>query len=932
MSVKTTQRNDTMTTYRLMSQSRAIDKSLFERFLREYEKTCRRRDVFDSGNRILYRGNDIDDTVIVNFNRRYFHEQIYQALESDPLSTLYSIAWTLCMTCFSTLNDDKKSQTTRDSEYIKTWFPFILLHRMLVRCAKIIDEISPRSNGTTNSREQTVHGNNNDARDESGSASETRHRDSSPYYDVLFTTDELRVADDRYYESYSELINATTSEERSSIYERDCDAYLNSRLFERLMTNTPYGLYESFRKGKLASSNSGERRSDDEIWLRYVNRVNDVRDKRRFVHAFKRYQSHETLRSNVERILRERWSILRRENTHHDKRNNVPIVRLNSWLFGMSCYNEEIFFDAPTASSTRDGKYALLWVMQKSSLVWFLLHSMFALNEIMDGAMTEDVVWFVANGLERFIDCGMCKAHWQTKGQPRWRDVERKIERSGDTSIGAAAANSGFRRGVDETGGGGGGNVNVTSLPILATWNALVRDIDLLLLQTHNDVHTDIDTSLCLTQAALYALRKDYVNLALLIAFCVSGCENPRSKLRRTRSYQIKDTTTRGSISTKIKDQTTTTTTTTTTNTLRMSENNDEIKTNNYDRAISSDDFYKSSSSVRDNALSRFDSGGNTGTAEASGRVVAVTTRYRDARNLDAGNDGAAVAIERNESSVGSGDRRTSANCEEKKGLKYFSSQSNTRIDDIDSSEVVGSSDIPVRATIDVKEEGNDDYCADASHVGDNIVKNLINRNDDSVVDDDSGFDVVNSGDDIAKSHVASRVSGDGSGSGSSDDCIGGGGFVDVVSGGGSSSSSSSSNGSGGGGGSGRVGCSSHIADFAVIERQSLRDFLHSCKVFASETKRRDTCTRPMEIWLSELLSPSSTSSLSVASSSSSSLSSYFAPPLAARSSSAAAALPMDNCESPSNGIACANTYVEGEKFKNSLLFVQRRIALSRLS
>ncbi|KAK2574863.1 hypothetical protein KPH14_013086, partial [Odynerus spinipes] len=516
---------------RLMSQSRAIDKSLADKFIKEWEnlnvsKTRGRsgESIFDEKHETLFRGDEYDDTMLVNFNRRYFHEQIFKAFETDPLSTAYSLAWTLCLTCFATLNDDKRSETTKESEYIKTWFPFILLHRMLVRCGKIVNEVNdaasgppsppyestadvaagfPHSKTTANSARPTTNVPTGDNGDNSGTAAATAatatasskspihtnvvaspqsttriatgflsststssattttnndrfdddntgsmlatstttaatastHTDASPseshadiavetsrvvskidatsnlkadatngenqhargksqsydtnakktnanssgiLSDVLFTTKELRIADDRYYELHRAIIDAKTTSERSAIYQRECTDFLNSLLFKRLATNTPYGFYESFRKsegnenetkrsrvdkstladGRSGSGGSGgggaggsgiggdgnggasggdsgrggggsgggigvgfkeRRRNDDgEIWLRYVNRMTDLRDKRRLIYAFKRFQSHEALRSNVEHILRDRWSVLTQSRDYSD--------------------------------------------------------------------------------------------------------------------------------------------------------------------------------------------------------------------------------------------------------------------------------------------------------------------------------------------------------------------------------------------------------------------------------------------------------------------------------------------------------------------------------------------------------------------------------------------------------------------------------------
>lgn len=415
---------------------------------------------------------EYNEEATIAFNRVHFHQQIYNALSANPLSTLYSLAWSLCLHIEGKIEEyndlhwftDRNAPYPNDAEYIRVWFPFILMHRMTEQLSRLIGNLASEDKEYVSnaSREENNLFTLSDIR-----AAEKRFRQS--FYSVLYGNDE--ISDD--HSLSPDELNTT----RSARYHADKEAYLSSPLFHYQCQRTPYGLSEVYA---LEDKNSNENR----YRMRFIPNMSDLSDKKKVLYNFKRYQAYEPLRIRAEQVLRARFP------HYHAKQG----IFLDSWLFGAISPDE-----ATTTTESNQRSYVVYWQLHKSAILWILVHSLFALNDCLNNLMLEDLLWFIAHDLERFIECGLCHSHWTSAGggQASWQAREENFIRQQHSA---------------------GANDSISRVNKMATGDSF----DLKMLRTHNDIQMqNVNPAKGLTEAALNALRKDYAHFAGALMGCL---------------------------------------------------------------------------------------------------------------------------------------------------------------------------------------------------------------------------------------------------------------------------------------------------------------------------------------------------------------------------------------------------------------------------
>lgn len=371
-----------------------------------------------------------DDTrVAMMFCSGLYHDQLFDAFESNPLSTMLSLTWTVCSTSFNI------SPKMRDSEYMSVWSPFICLVNALCYL-----------------------------NDKAENRSDVRPCD-------LFDLDDLRQMDRDFIRSIKEQAQLDPADQRRKNDERE-----RSSFFHRLLENTPFGTYQivdtpTDKSTKIVSENewkvNGQR-------FTFVASPINVIDLQRYLAMIARCESTEKIRLQTEARLRERF------HAYH----SMYGLNVDAWLIA-------------THEKNVDGSRALLWQVQKSSLVWWMYHLLAALVIIID--KNELVGDFLATvkSIENFIECGLCANHWRTSYKGFWANFIN------------------YREDVLETS---------EKISNRTEWPSWLREdaVDLRLLRTHNDVQKSIDPRFDLTEAALHALREDYLNAARTLVAAVS--------------------------------------------------------------------------------------------------------------------------------------------------------------------------------------------------------------------------------------------------------------------------------------------------------------------------------------------------------------------------------------------------------------------------
>lgn len=485
----------------MFKQSRAIARRNWQRFLSRNERQRHRFEIIQTTDlpyKVKLIDRNVDDQTVhdlmFELNSLRMHEDLWRAVERDPLSNLYSIAWTLCSSIMPPreLLDDPNAENIPHVEYYANWYPFVLLHRYLIKL-----------------------------RDRSGKYNEPELE--------LFTVEQLLETDRRYLRSFDELKQLRDDPLAARrVYTRQENEFLASDLFQEMAKNTPFGALERI----------------DATQIVYTKNLLDVRRKRRLVNLFKRNVAYESLRSQCESKLRKLFPRYATE--------NAETLRLNCWLLSMlrrdedtGAFDEDYDEDTETDVATtvddeknRLGKeYVVYWQYQKSELVWFLVHALFALNDIVrDDQLTRDLLYYTSNHLGRLVECGVCAEHWKREGKKLWQMYSERYEFvetqwrhrtlsmvEGNTQLDAMIKTLSFAR-------------------LQPHIDPALMPPDLNMLHTHNSIQGDnVSSRKRLTRTCVESLRLDFTMFALLVEITVTKENREQHQVIRQLSAQRND-------------------------------------------------------------------------------------------------------------------------------------------------------------------------------------------------------------------------------------------------------------------------------------------------------------------------------------------------------------------------------------------------------
>lgn len=407
---------------------------------------------------------------IFELNTFHTHRALWQAATDDPLSTVYSVAWTLCSSLGppqSLLQKprEKLEKSEAVEHYYGTWYAFGLLH-------KYVDHLWRRALPTQMSKEPMAQ---------------------------LFTLEQLLHADAEYVNSFEEVRELRTQNKSEEVrklfrqYERD---YLASQLFLSTLGKTPFGAVQRADIGTA---------EDYEIRLQYVS-LHDLSDRNRLSNSFRRIECFEALRVQCERSLQTAFP------TYNSTRSGRKL-QVNNWLLALlnTSDNDIVFAAEPSNEDSDSQEYLLYWQYQKSGLVWFLVHTLFALNDLArNDDLNADLLFFVSEHLKRLVECGVCEAHWKEYGQPAWRTYCSWYEttRTSWEKEAKQFNNESFYNYYSTLGNPG-------------------TQPDLYMLRTHNAIQaTNINGKKRLSDTCLRAIRIDYLQLAMAVEASVVPSEH----------------------------------------------------------------------------------------------------------------------------------------------------------------------------------------------------------------------------------------------------------------------------------------------------------------------------------------------------------------------------------------------------------------------
>lgn len=246
----------------------------------------------------------------------------------------------------------------------------------------------------------------------------------------------------------------------------------NGELFDEMLTSTPFGTYQITATD--ASGNEVDELTADDRWL-----------------VSRKVYTYVSLPLNVRD--RQRYGIMfERHETAERLRRHVEQRLRERFAVYHRMYGLDVrpWMLAAHERDPINGFYPFVWQIQKSALVWMFFHSMAALVTVLQRPrLIEDFVATVCS-LDNFIECGLCHEHWVNVYLPRWKAIQQQ-----------------------------------SSPP---------RDIDLMLLETHNEIQTSTDSSVRLTTAAVQALREDYLQFARCVLTAITIRSVPRSMLPPT--------------------------------------------------------------------------------------------------------------------------------------------------------------------------------------------------------------------------------------------------------------------------------------------------------------------------------------------------------------------------------------------------------------
>lgn len=537
----------------MFKQSRLIARQNWTRFLKRNERERNEFTVHYNARslpaRVTFRNahdQTMHDTMFEVHSLR-MHDDLWRAAENDPLGTIYSLAWTLCASLPppQELIQDPNRKKVSYTEYYANWYPFVLLHRYAMKLRERVSTASSSSPSSSSSSSSlitspsttsstsltssspllTSSSTSSSLSSSSLSLSENNNNannDKNKQNEIeLFTVEQLVEADRRYIRSFEELKKLQDNPQtlRRLYMDRE-NEYLTSDSFKRMASATPFGCMERVSASEIV----------------YTENLYDVRRKKRLTNLFKRIESYDKLRDQCEAKLRKIFS-------SYATTSGKPLS-LNCWLLSMlrrdedtndfdADYNEENEYvandvddrekDNNDKETTRDfsKEYVVYWQYQKSELVWFLLHVLFALNDsVRDDRLNRDLLYYAANHLDRLIECGMCSEHWNRYGRKIWRMYDERYGFAEDEWRKRA-------RSMVE------GNSRLETMwkvlsyaRVQAQTDPMLPQPDMYMLYTHNSVQGDnVSMRKRLTNTCLQSLRMDYALYALLIEAAIDNRE-----------------------------------------------------------------------------------------------------------------------------------------------------------------------------------------------------------------------------------------------------------------------------------------------------------------------------------------------------------------------------------------------------------------------
>lgn len=403
-----------------------------------------------------------DKRTAMIFITELFHRQVFDAFEQNPLSAVLSLAWTICTTCFHI------SAEMEETEYLRVWSPFICTVNVLCQLNSKLNGDSTSAAAAAVERGGGGGGGGCDGNGSNGGD--------------LFDLDDLRAADRAFVHRIDQNLKLNLQQRQRLTREQT-----NSRLFISLLERTPFGTYQinDFPDvARLPSSGGGP--DDDREWMvagkvySYMLSPVNVLDRERFLVLFTRHETNEKLRKQVETVLREKFA------AYHSRHE----LNLSPWMIA-------------THERESDGSRATIWQMQKSALVWILYHCLAALVTVNANQLLINDFVAAVQCMDNFIECGMCLNHWNEFHRKRW---DRQQPSSQAVVASLLLSTSRFGR-----------------KPSSSLFASAETEPDLALLITHNSVQATIDPRLRLTDAAVYALREDYLNFARATALSLSN-------------------------------------------------------------------------------------------------------------------------------------------------------------------------------------------------------------------------------------------------------------------------------------------------------------------------------------------------------------------------------------------------------------------------
>lgn len=430
--------------------------------------------VFGSGKSVAQTSNDnlIHDTIF-ELNSYRFHGDLWSAAETDPLSVIYSAVWTLCYTLSPPKNvsrsDEKNDNKLEQAVVIEYYTNWY----PLILLHKYLDTLQGRASG----RQQAT--------------------------GALFGMDQIYKIDRDYFASF-ERYRSLTADNAKHLFENEEDEYLRSTLFAAQIARTPYGAVE--RTGLLEVSYST---------------LEKMVERSRLSNLFKRSEFIEPLRRQSEERLIAQFGLR---------------VRLNSWLLPMLRRNEDTSAFGRKYYVERERiaweQFVMYWQYQKSELLWFVLHTLFALNDLVaDDVLSLDLLYFVSDHLERFIECGICREHWLENGKKMWQMyMERyafaeRTWREHQQRDASNLSDSQQLRAISS---------KLQFTRVQSTLDTSLVAPDMFMLQTHNEIQTqNISNEKRLTEAALQSVRADYHLFAMLLEASVTADQNSNARTEK---------------------------------------------------------------------------------------------------------------------------------------------------------------------------------------------------------------------------------------------------------------------------------------------------------------------------------------------------------------------------------------------------------------